>query len=237
MKFRAIIFDIYKTLLEVGPPPSDAEERWKNLLTTTSNGAVRLTLEQLDAECKKVIAREHALACANGIAYPEIYWPAVTEEALPEILQLPEPARPEFLYQHAQLLRTMSLMPGVSDVLHRLVEADCVLGIASNSQPYTLREIDTAFAPANLSRNIFKPDFSFFSFENGYSKPDPHVFRLLTARLAAHSILPKETLMIGDRLDNDIAPARAAGWQTWHLQKEPAENGGDWTKFLAWIFA
>jgi FMN phosphatase YigB (HAD superfamily) len=24
--------------------------------------------------------------------------------------------------------------------------------------------------------------------------------------------------MIGDRLDNDIEPARAAGWQVWHFQ-------------------
>ena len=35
MKLRAIIFDIYKTLLDVGPPPPDANERWKNLQTTT----------------------------------------------------------------------------------------------------------------------------------------------------------------------------------------------------------
>ena len=31
MSIRAVIFDIYDTLLEVGPPPPDAARRWENL--------------------------------------------------------------------------------------------------------------------------------------------------------------------------------------------------------------
>ncbi|MEK7674360.1 MAG: HAD hydrolase-like protein [Verrucomicrobiota bacterium] len=37
---------------------------------------------------------------------------------------------------------------------------------------------------------------------------------ILTARMTARSIPPSQTLMVGDRLDNDIEPARAHGWQT-----------------------
>lgn len=31
MNIRAIIFDLYGTLLEVGPPPPDADARWQSL--------------------------------------------------------------------------------------------------------------------------------------------------------------------------------------------------------------
>ena len=58
---------------------------------------------------------------------------------------------------------------------------------------------------------MFDPELRFWSFENGFSKPDPHVFRILTARLEARGISPSETLMVGDRFDNDIEPARAHG--------------------------
>jgi FMN phosphatase YigB (HAD superfamily) len=40
------------------------------------------------------------------------------------------------------------------------------------------------------------------------------------ARLAARGICPGEILMIGDRLDNDIAPARAQGWQAWQVGRQ-----------------
>jgi FMN phosphatase YigB (HAD superfamily) len=108
--------------------------------------------------------------------------------------------------------------------------------LASNAQAYTLRELDAALDGSGLSRAIFEPDLCFFSFAHGFSKPDPHVFRLLTARLRARGIPPHETLMVGDRLDNDIAPARTQGWQTWQLKSPPepgAGPGGDWAALAA----
>ena len=42
-------------------------------------------------------------------------------------------------------------------------------------------------------------------------KPDPAIFELALARAGC---LPEETVMIGDRLDNDIAPANNMGWKT-----------------------
>jgi putative hydrolase of the HAD superfamily len=232
MKIRAAIFDIYKTLLEVLPPPADASERWKILCSSTFGDEVRTDFNQFTTECEKVITREHAAARAIGIVNPEIYWPAIAGEVLPELKKLSHEARGEFLYQHAQLQRTVRLMEGAAEVLKRLMEKKISLGIVSNSQPYTLRELDAALATANLSRTIFKPELSFLSFENGFSKPNPHVFRLLTARLNAAGIVARETIVIGDRLDNDIEPARAAGFQTWHLNGA-GENSGNWNQFMA----
>jgi FMN phosphatase YigB (HAD superfamily) len=82
--------------------------------------------------------------------------------------------------------------------------------------------------------DLFEPDLCFWSFEHGFSKPDPHVFQILTARMAAQGMQPQEVLMVGDRADNDIEPAQAFGWQTWQLHSAPTEEGaaaGDWKQF------
>lgn len=230
MKIRAVIFDIYKTLLDVQPPPPDAEARWAALWRETFEGTPRLDLAGFTAACQVVIAREHAIARAAGISYPEIYWPDVVSEVLPESASLAGVHRDAFLVCHAGLTHTLNLMPGVPEALRRLLERGLPLGLASNSQPYTLTELDLAFATAELQRDIFHPSLHFLSFEHGFSKPDPHVFRLLTARLRGLGINATETLMVGDRLDNDIGPAKAQGFQTWHLNTvagtEP--HAGDW---------
>lgn len=49
------------------------------------------------------------------------------------------------------------------------------------------------------------------SAEVGLEKPDPAIFDLA---LSEANCLPNEAVMIGDRLDNDIAPANKLGWQT-----------------------
>jgi HAD superfamily hydrolase (TIGR01509 family) len=57
---------------------------------------------------------------------------------------------------------------------------------------------------------------SFFSViisstELGISKPDPEIFRVA---LREAGCKPEEAVMIGDRIDNDIRPAKALGMQT-----------------------
>jgi HAD superfamily hydrolase (TIGR01549 family) len=49
------------------------------------------------------------------------------------------------------------------------------------------------------------------SAEIGLEKPDPAIFRLALARARCE---PHHAVMIGDRLDNDIRPARLLGWKT-----------------------
>ena len=154
------------------------------------------------------------------------------EEALPELGRLSESGRDEFLYRHARLQRTVRLAPGAGAVLAELVEKKALLGLASNCQPYTLRELDAALEAAHLTRAMFKPDLSFFSFAFGFSKPNAHVFRVLRARLQACNVRPGETLIVGDRPDNDIAPAQAHGFPTWLLSEDPSpdrQSGGDWS--------
>jgi FMN phosphatase YigB (HAD superfamily) len=217
MKLRAVIFDIYGTLLEVGPPPRDGSGRWESLWKDMLDGPARPTLFEFEAACEKIIAREHATARAAGVLYPEIFWPAVAKEALPELARLSEPECDEFLFQHAQLQRKVRLMPGAAETLAGLSKKAVLPGLSSNCQPYTLRELDAALSTVKLNRSIFAEDLCFFSFAFGFSKPDPQVFRLLRERLQTRAIRPEEAMVVGDRLDNDIEPAKAQGFQTWLL--------------------
>jgi FMN phosphatase YigB (HAD superfamily) len=49
------------------------------------------------------------------------------------------------------------------------------------------------------------------SAEAGLEKPDPAIFKLA---LRQAGCLASRAVMIGDRLDNDIRPARMLGWKT-----------------------
>ncbi|UCH33227.1 MAG: HAD family hydrolase [Armatimonadota bacterium] len=45
----------------------------------------------------------------------------------------------------------------------------------------------------------------------GLAKPDPAIFRLALKRAGCE---PHQAVMVGDRIDNDIRPAKALGWRT-----------------------
>lgn len=237
MSIRAVIFDVYQTLLAVGPAPADGEPRWRELTKTLWGATAPLGLGEFVAACDAVIAREHATARATGIRFPEIFWPDVVRAVIPAFGGLPAAAQERFLLEQKALLHTVRLMPGSESVLRLLQRRGIPAGIASNAQPYTLLELARELAPAGIGLAHFAPDLCFWSFAHGFSKPDPHVFRLLTARLQARGIAVEDTLMVGDRLDNDIAPARAQGWRTWRLVAAAGgEESGDWAalgEFLA----
>ncbi len=78
------------------------------------------------------------------------------------------------------------------------------LGIIANQSAGTLRRLEIWGI-----RNYFTLVFA--SHEAGLSKPDPRIFEAALSKAACE---PSEAVMIGDRLDNDIGPANAAGWKT-----------------------
>jgi putative hydrolase of the HAD superfamily len=225
VNIRAVIFDIYGTLLEVNPPTEDAPARWEQLWRDNFATSPRLALAQFSAACNDILTREHAHARARGIPFPEVCWPAVAAEALPELRGFSAVERDRFLFQQAQLWHTVRMAAEAAATLRWLKDRPGLLGIASNAQAYTLRELEKALATHALGMDLFEGHLCFWSFEHGFSKPDPHVFQILTARFAALGISPREILMVGDRLDNDIEPAKAQGWRTW--QFGPAADG-DW---------
>ena len=101
-------------------------------------------------------------------------------------------------------LDLFQLRPDVDGVLQRLVERGLALGIVAN-QP--------ARARGRLERAGIAHFFAHqgLSGETGFRKPD---LRAFTAAAEALGGAPAECIMVGDRLDNDIAPAKALGMAT-----------------------
>jgi FMN phosphatase YigB (HAD superfamily) len=215
---RAVILDVYHTLLKVDRGPEDAEERWAALCgKVVSPVGAAPSLEIFGAACREEIQRDHAVKKAAGMHWPEVDWREITRQAWPALADLDEAALDDFLTAHAELERRCSTMPGAVEFLVKVRDSGTVLGIASNAQRYTLRELRAA---GLATESWFVDSLCFWSWREGFSKPDPGVFQVLTRRLADRGIAPEETLMIGDRADNDVLPARAAGWRTWHFTGE-----------------
>lgn len=226
---RAVIFDVYRTLLDVLPPPADADGRWVELWRAALGGEPRLGLPDFGAACQAAIAREHAAARAAGVPHPEVYWPDIVREVLPELSRLTPAEQAAFQLRQIELWHGTRLAEGAEDVLRTLRDRRVLLGLATNCQPYSLTELDAALAGVGLGRRLFRGELCFLSFEHGFAKPAPEVFRLLTVRLQARGVAAQETLMVGDRPDNDLAPARAQGWRTWRLAADaPPGEGGSW---------
>jgi FMN phosphatase YigB (HAD superfamily) len=236
MNIRAVIFDIYNTLLEVGPGPADAERRWAITWRKTGLGEPPFSLAEFNRRSEQRISGINASAKSRGIAYPEVNWPSVAKTVLPELCRFAEEALDDWLHHHAQLQRSASLAPGGGLLLARLREAKLHLGICSNCQPYTLRELKEALATARLSLGIFEPGLCFYSYRAGFSKPDAAAFAGLGQQLNRMGISSGETLMVGDRLDNDILPAQALGWQTWHVGQGNTASSGGWAELMLKLF-
>ena len=234
---RAIIFDVYKTILDVREAPLDAEKRWRNLLVQTFGNFLDVSLEELGNRCTRIVREDHSEARGRGIDHPEVNWPTVMKRALPSLDSLSEAKLATFIFRHAQLSRTLKLMPSCGSLLRRCVQSGILLGIASNAQAYTLRELQVALKRAHLNLEIFQADLTFWSFQNGFSKPDPYVFQTLRARLQNRRIASSETLMVGDREDNDLGPAETVGWQIWQFsQRSENANRGNWESLARFLF-
>ena len=57
-------------------------------------------------------------------------------------------------------------------------------------------------------------------------------------RLRALEVQPAQTLVVGDKLENDILPAQRQGFQTWqltHAFTSALSDAGDWKKLAEWI--
>ena len=128
-------------------------------------------------------------------------------------------------------------MPSCGSILRQCAQNGILLGVASNAQAYTLRELQGALKEARLDLEIFQADLTFWSFQNGFSKPDPYVFQILRARLLNRGIEASETLMVGDREDNDLLPAGTVGWRGWQFsQRSENANRGNLKSLAGFLF-
>lgn len=101
------------------------------------------------------------------------------------------------------------LYPNINLILETLKTKGYKLGIIANQAPGTKERLKRYGI-----LHFF--DMVIASAEEGVSKPDPRIFEIALQRA---NCLPCEAVMIGDRLDNDIAPAKALGMNTIWIQQ------------------
>jgi HAD superfamily hydrolase (TIGR01549 family) len=104
------------------------------------------------------------------------------------------------------------LYPDARPALHALRDAGYFVGIAGNQ---------TARAEQFIRELHLPTDFITTSDELKAEKPDPDFFHRLVAQTP---FAPGQVLYVGDRLDNDVRPARAAGLATAFIHRGPWAN-------------
>jgi len=198
---RAVIFDVYGTLLDAPPggvrPDPAAEPAIINFL---ENNHVAPPLAPT-AALAELVSREHA---ASGERFPEIDLVALWAE----LLGLPEDARTAwFVAEIEDLWHPATPMPGAAAMLRRLASQGIPCGLLSNAQANVWRQLG-ALAPC------FASDLCVFSHHYLRAKPSPALFSEMVARLARRGISPHDVWFVGNDPASDIAPARAAGFRT-----------------------
>jgi HAD superfamily hydrolase (TIGR01509 family) len=119
-----------------------------------------------------------------------------------DVLEMAPPAEPP-------TIRGVDLYPDELECLHAVRQAGLIVGIAGN-QP--------AGAEAELRTAGFEADFIASSATWGVSKPSPEFF----SRVIEYSETSAEHIVyVGDRLDNDVMPARNAGMRTILIRRGP----------------
>ena len=93
--------------------------------------------------------------------------------------------------------------PEAKAVLSALSERYC-LGIIANQSPGSEGRLKKHGLLSFITHCLA-------SAELGLNKPDPAIFKLALERAGCK---PDEAVMIGDRIDNDIRPAKKLGWKT-----------------------
>lgn len=185
---RAVVFDLYGTLLHCESQPRSAAD-WRNL--------TGMDRRDFQTRIGTEILSRHDEMRKRGVAHPEIQWPEIVAQVAPSV----NPARV------ARFERSTRANAGAHELIKWLRARGIPLALASNAQAYTLDEL----AESGFELAWFP--IHFLSYQRGFSKPDPGVFAWVVEKFA--SIPPGEILMVGDREDNDILPAQAAGFATW----------------------
>ncbi|WP_231395860.1 HAD family hydrolase [Mycobacterium sp. URHD0025] len=101
------------------------------------------------------------------------------------------------------------LYPDALECLAAVRRAGLIVGVAGN-QPATVNQV---LAAAGL-----EADFVASSAEYGVAKPDSAFF----LRVIAEANVPADSILyVGDRVDNDVLPARAVGMRTVFIRRGP----------------
>ncbi|HEX8325681.1 MAG TPA: HAD family hydrolase [Tepidisphaeraceae bacterium] len=187
---RWIFFDVGYTLFDETPAWQDRFEAVSALLSARGrNVPVTAVWETFYALCEQ---------------YARLQWLGLCERLATSADEAKALAALSAGWKHS--LETA--YPASADLL-RSLQGRYQLGVIANQSAGTIERL----AQRNLGGYI---DLVIGSAEAGVRKPDPAIFQLALDRAGCR---PDESVMVGDRIDNDIRPAKALGMKTIHVRQ------------------
>lgn len=230
-KIKAVIFDIYGTLLI--SDSGDIDE------TSLNAGNLQQALEAggFDVNsCNKEtcsfilkllpekIKAQHEELHEKGYPFPDVdifrVWKEMLEEAENKKLLKTNgnESLPDTIFVFEILSNRVFPMPGMKELILWLREKKIPMGIVSNAQFYT-PIIMNYFLTGEFSNRqeieYFEPGLSVFSFKELRAKPDTALFDKFIPELESkYNILASETLFVGNDMLKDVYTARKSGLKT-----------------------
>ena len=198
---RAVIFDIYGTLLISSHGGVQRDVMADPILRDVLRDFGYTPPTSPSDELYRAVQRHHLAA---GVPYPEIDLRRLWRE----ILNLPEGSDTSEMVEALEAAwHPTHPMPGAAATIGAISRLGISLGLLSNAQSNTLTSLgDVA--------DLFAPELTILSYQHGFAKPSPELFKILTDRISKRGILPAETLFVGNDPLQDIVPAKNAGFQT-----------------------
>ncbi|MFZ9936829.1 MAG: HAD family hydrolase [Luteolibacter sp.] len=214
LRFRAVIFDIYGTLLDAGAGGVKPDAAVDPLLREWLAGHGHVPPDSPSGALHQAVLGHHA---ASSLPYPEVDLRVLWRE----VLGLPVEYDATALVTGIEnLWHPARWMPGAGNAIRRLLAAGMPLGLLSNAQCNTLDSLGPL-------AGCFEPDLTVLSYRHGIAKPSPEIFVLLCERLHARGIAPAEALFIGNDPLQDIVPAAMAGMRTaWFVGHPGSQRPG-----------
>jgi putative hydrolase of the HAD superfamily len=230
-KIKAVIFDIYGTLLISSSGDIDqASLSSENLrsameaggfdLLSCQPGVCTFLLDQLQEQ----IAIQHNQLHLQGHPFPDVdifkVWEGMFEAA--EEQKLLKRSGNESLVDTIFVFEILSNkvypMPGMKEVLNALIKKGIPLGIVSNAQFYTpiiMNYFLTGEFSSRQDIELFDKDLSVFSFKELRAKPDTALFDTVKTTLEnKYKIQASEAVFVGNDMLKDVYTATNSGLKT-----------------------
>jgi HAD superfamily hydrolase (TIGR01549 family) len=200
---KAICFDLGSTLWDDYPT---LLHMWERLAVHLSERGIRTTRDDMAADARRVI-QSYAPSLTRAIVWQRVGRDtALYTELMRELVR----ENMEHFSDPGEFTRLNPLFPGVHELLEGLagryklaVVSQHFRQVAQWMEHHDLRRYFSVLAISGKER-IYKPD--------------PRLYELACGRLG---VAPEETMMVGDRLDNDIWPANRMEMTTVRVLSEP----------------
>jgi putative hydrolase of the HAD superfamily len=221
MKIKAVISDIYTTLIDIRTDETN-KDVYRRLASYLKYQGVYLSTDEL----KWFFFEKKALQKKTGKEeYPEVDYRRIWHEILQENRYGPhshDPDSPAVVYDVVRLHRSLSvekikLYRGVYETLDRLRQR-YRLGIVSDSQP------DHAYPELKMLGIYGYFKAIVVSAEFGYRKPDVRLFKECLKRLGAE---PRESVYVGNSTFRDVKGAKEAGMTAVLIAAKHGNKEGD----------